>query len=59
MAVDTIVNCLDKGEIVCATFLDIRKAFNSLDHCILLCRLSDLGVLHAALCWFQNYLTDS
>ena len=38
VAVDTIVNCLDKGDTVCVAFLDLRKAFDSLDHCILLCR---------------------
>ena len=58
MAVDTIVTCLDKGDPVCAAFLDMQKAFDSLDHCTLLCRLSDLGVSCAALCWFKNYLTD-
>ena len=58
VAVDTIVTCLDKGNAVCAAFLDLRKAFDSLDHYILLCRLSDLGVSYASLRWFKNYLTD-
>ena len=58
MAVDTIVNHMDKGDTVCAAFLDLRKAFDSLDHCILLHRLSDLGVSRVALRWFKNYLTD-
>ena len=52
VAVDTIVTYLDKGDAVCAAFLDILKAFDSLDHCTLLCRLSDLGVSCAALRWF-------
>ena len=38
--------------------LDIRKAFDSLDHCVLLRRLFDLGVSCVALHWFRDYLTD-
>ena len=33
---DTIVRALDQGLVVCATFHDLRKAFDSLDHVILL-----------------------
>ena len=58
VAVDSIVTCLDKGDVVCAAFLDIRKAFDSLDHCVLLRRLSDLGMSCVALHWFRDYLTD-
>ena len=57
-AVDHIVNCLDNKQTVCAAFLDLRKAFDSLDHCLLLHRLQDLGVGTVVLQWFQNYLSD-
>ena len=36
VAVDFIVHCLDDGKAVCASFLDFRKAFNSLHHHLLL-----------------------
>lgn len=39
---------------MCAAFLDL-KAFDSLDHVILLVRLQQLGVCETE---FQNYLTD-
>ena len=39
-------------------FLDLRKAFDSLDHYLLLHRLRDLGVGTVVLQWFQNYLSD-
>ena len=58
VAVDTIVHHPDKGESVCAAFLDLHKAFDSLDHCILLHNLSNLGVSTSVLRWFQNYLSD-
>lgn len=39
-------------------FFDLRKAFDSLDHSILISRLQQLGVCGIELQWFQNYLTD-
>ena len=43
---------------VCAAFLDTRKASDSLDHVTLLQRLQELGVHNTELRWFQNYLSD-
>ena len=51
-AVDAIVNALDCGIVVCTAFLDFCKAFDSLDHTILLDPLSKLG---NELTWFTNY----
>ena len=56
--VDTIIQALDNGDSVCAAFLDLRKAFDSLDHCLLLERLFDLGVSGVELTWFTDYLTQ-
>jgi len=36
LAVDHIVASLDEGKAVCAAFLYLRKAFDTLDHCLLL-----------------------
>ena len=41
-AVDTVVNALDCGKVLCTAFLDLCEAFNSLDHSILLHHLSEL-----------------
>ena len=57
-AVDKMVNALDCGSVVCAAFLDLRKAFDSLDHVTLLHRISELGVHNVELQWFQNYLSN-
>ena len=41
---------------VCAAFLDIRKAFDSLDHVTLLQRLQELGVHNTSLAWPDRFL---
>ena len=38
-------------------FLDLRKAFDSLDHRILLQWICDLGVARQVILWFKNYLS--
>ena len=58
MAVDFITQCLDDGKSVCASFLDFRKAFDSLDHQLLLDKLFQLNVHPDLLKWFLNYLSD-
>ena len=57
-AVDTIVNALDHRWVVCAAFLDLTKAFDSLDHVTLLERLSPMGVHGTELSWFIDYLSQ-
>ena len=58
LAVDYIATLLDRGCVVCGAFIDLRKAFDSLDHYLLLQRISELGVHCQVLEWFKNYLTD-
>ena len=57
-AIDKIVNALDQHLVVCAAFLDLKKAFDSLDHVILLQRLEYMGVQGIELKWFTDYLSD-
>ena len=58
LAVDHVATSLDKGSVVCAAFIDLRKAFDSLDHCLLLQRISELGVHSTAVEWFKDYLSN-
>jgi hypothetical protein len=49
---------LDNGKLTGVVFLDIRKAFDSIDHVILLEKLAFYGVSQLELAWFQSYLSN-
>ena len=57
VASDAIAQALDSGKSSCIAFLDLRKAFDSLDHVLLLQRLHRLGVCGKAIAWFTSYLS--
>ena len=46
--------CFNKG--LCCLYL--RKAFDSLDHCLLLQRIFELGVRSTVVEWFKDYLSN-
>ena len=56
-AVDNITKALDVGNSVCAAFLDLRKAFVSLNNHVLLQCLINLGVSGTEMKWFRSYLS--
>ena len=49
---------MDNGKLTGVVFIDIRKAFDSIDHDILLKKLAYYGVLHMEHTWFQSYLAS-
>ena len=53
---DTIRKSMDKGELTGAIFVDSRKAFDTVDHCRLIEKLKNYGVIETELDWFTDYL---
>ena len=49
---------LDEGGHVHACFLDVAKAFDRVDHGLLLQKLSSTGLTGITLTWFQSYLSE-
>ena len=55
---DRLMQNLDKGKIPIAVYLDLSKAFDTLDHYILLEKLMYYGIKGTELSWFQSYLSN-
>src|SRR5436190_1908500 len=57
--VEYIYDCLEAGKSIISVFLDLSKAFDSLNHELTLNKLNLLGINGPALSWFKSYLTGS
>jgi len=56
--VDKIAQAIDNGEIVVGCFLDFKKAFDTVNHSILLDKLYKYGIRGIAHDWISDYLRD-
>jgi hypothetical protein len=55
---DNIIQSLDNGEYAAGIFLDFSKAFNTVNHQILLNKLNHYGVRGVANNWVNSYLSN-
>ncbi|MEW8544984.1 MAG: reverse transcriptase family protein [Candidatus Thiodiazotropha sp.] len=56
--IDQWMACIDKGDIVGSLFIDFRKAFDVVDHSVLIRKLTLYKFSDTALRWFISYLSD-
>ena len=56
--VDRITKYIDEGKLPLSVFLDLSKAFDTIDHRILLQKLKYYGVSDTPLKWLRSYLSD-
>ena len=56
--IDLIIQKLDAGKLPLAIFLDLSKAFDTLNHDILLDKLRFYGITSEGLCFFKSYLNN-
>jgi retron-type reverse transcriptase len=56
--VDKITKAIDRGEYTVGIFLDLSKAFDTINHGILIKKLEYYGIRGLSQQWFKNYLMN-
>ena len=56
--VNNIHNSMDNGKYTCGIFIDLKKAFDTVNHSILVAKLENYGIRGLINTWFKSYLTD-
>ena len=56
--IERIRDNMDNGMYGCGVFIDLKKAFDTVNHDILLKKLEHYGIRRNMLDWFRSYLTD-
>ena len=49
---------MDQGQLTGAVFTGLRKAFDTVDHAVLLDKLSNLGIADIGNGWFTDFLSN-
>ena len=54
-----VTEAIEKKEFTAGIFLDLSKAFDTVNHSTLIEKLQHYGIRGIAIEWFKNYLTNS
>ena len=57
--IETIKKYLDNGEIVCGVYIDLQKAFHTVNHVTILEKLKHYGIRSKQNDWFRSFLSNS
>ena len=55
---DQIRQAMDQGKLTGAVFIDLQKAFDTVEHCILLSKLPFYGIKDTEHAWIKSYLSN-
>jgi len=55
---ESLIESVDKGEHSLGIFMDLSKAFDSVEHSIMIDKLKSLGIKNTSLKWFKSYLAN-
>ena len=56
--IETISQSIDSGNFACSVFVDLQKAFDTVDHRILFKKLEHYGICGIPLAWLKSFLTN-
>ena len=55
---DKVRNGFEKGSLTCMILIDLQKAFDTIDHKILMEKMSCLGFHESTIRWYKSYFTN-
>lgn len=56
--IESIIDSIDAGDPCIGIFMDLSKAFDSVNHTLLISKLKSLGMVKSTLDWFCSYLEN-